>query len=382
MQVLLTFFTQATGWHKPLPDADSPQTLVLVFSEPDSTHYQHAFAELQKKYPRSVLAGCSTLASIFNNSVMEHALVVGIIRFQSSHLSMAFAELNGLQDSWDAGKKIAITLNKPGLKGILLLTDGLSTQGCDLIAGMASVVNQQQVTIAGGFASDKFQFKTTWILCNGRPASHMACGIGFYGDKLVFASHAKDGFKPFGPERLITRSEGQTLYEIDGQPALQLYKEYLGEHSQHLSESALRFPLAVWQHDRHQYVVRTPVAVDEATQSLTFVADVPTGYQTQLMYGSFDNLVEGAETAARNLSKALPPLDTPILTLTISCSGRKLVLGDDITEELDATLENLPAGSQQFGFYSYGEIAPTAQGKGGCSMHNETMTLTVLYEGN
>lgn len=382
MQASLTFYTQAAGWHQPLPEADSPQTLVLVFSEPDNTHYQQALLDLQKKYPRSILAGCSTLAGVFNHTVQEQALVVGIIRFHSSHLAIAFAELNGLQDSWEAGRQIASKLDKPGLQGILLLSDGLNTQGCDLISGMASVINQQQVTIAGGLASDKFQLKTTWILCNGQPASHMACGIGFYGDKLVFATHAQDGFKPFGPERVITRAAGQTLYEIDEQPALQLYKEYLGEeHSRQLPAACLRFPLAIWEHDRQRYVVRTPIAVDEDTHSLTFVADVPVGYQAQLMYGSFDNLVEGAEMVARNLASTLPP-DTPVLALAISCTGRKIVLADDTPEELEATLGGLPPGSQQFGFYSYGEIAPTAQGTGGCSLHNETMTLTVLYEGN
>ncbi len=214
----------------------------------------------------------------------------------------------------------------------------------------------------------------------GFPRSHRACGIGFYGKKLVFASYAKDGFKPFGPERLITRAEDNILYEIDGRPALQLYKEYLGEYANKLPAMALHFPLAIWNQAKDHYVVRTVIAVDEANDSLSFVADIPVGYQTQLMYGSFDNLLDGAEMAARSLAKQLPP-DTPVLALTISCSGRKLVMADDTEQELEATLDCLPAGSQQLGFYSYGELAPTAPG-GQCSLHNETMTLTVLYEGS
>ncbi|HRJ53015.1 MAG TPA: FIST N-terminal domain-containing protein [Candidatus Thiothrix moscowensis] len=381
MQVVLTYFTQATGWQKPLPAFDSPGTLVLIFSEPDIKPYQQALDELQAKYPRSVIAGCSTLSSIYNDTIMENALVVGIIRFHKTRLAIAFAELNSPQESKQAGISIASSLNNDDLKGILVLTDGLNTQGCDLISGMASLINQQQVTVVGGLSSDHLQFRTTWVLCDGLPASHMVCGIGFYGEHFVIASQAKDGFKPFGPERMITRATGRILHEIDGRPALQLYKEYLGEHANDLPAACLRFPLAVWQHDRRHYVVRTPVAVDEENNSLTFVADVPDGYQIQLMYGSFDNLVEGAENAARSLIHRLPP-STPALALTISCSGRKMVMQEDTYQELEATLENLPQGSQQFGFYSYGEIAPTAQGTGWCSLHNETMTLTVLYEGD
>ncbi len=380
MQVTLTFFTQATGWHKPLPDTDSAQTLVLVFSEPDSTPYQHALNELQQKYPQAIIAGCSTVASIFNEHLLENALVVGVIQFHATRLALTSAELRHDQDSLLAGKHIATQLNAPDLKGILILSDGLNTQGSELLRGMASVINQRNVTIVGGLASDKMEFAHTWVWSNGKPTTHRALGIGFYSEKLVFASHAQDGFKPFGPERLITRAEKNVLYEIDGHPALQLYKEYLGDHANNLPKMALHFPLAIWNEAKDHYVVRTVVSMDESTQSLSFVADIPAGYHAQLMYGSFDNLLDGAELAARNLANTLPPTQ-PVLALTISCSGRKLVMSEDTDQELEATLSTFPKGSQQFGFYSYGELAPIAFG-GQCGLHNETMTLTVMYEGS
>lgn len=380
MQVTLTFFTQAVGWHKPLPAADSAQTLILIFAEPDIQPYQTALAELQQHYPLATFAGCSTLAGVFNHALMQHALVVGIIRFHNTQLAIAFAEIDGAPTSYQAGLSLAKQLNRPDLRGVLLLSDGLHTHGTELIRGITAHVDQQRVTIAGGLASDQLQFNATWVLHNGQACSHLACAIGFYGDKLVFATQAKDGFKPFGPERRITRAEGQILYEIDHRPALELYREYLGDYANDCTLAAmLRFPLAIWKEQRQTYVVRTPIAINPADSSLVFVGDIPNGYQTQLLYGSFDHLVEGAETVARNLANQLPT-DQPVLALAISCVGRKNVLHEDTTEELEATLDNLPQGSQQLGFYSYGEIAPTAQGSGRCGLHNETMTLTVLYE--
>ncbi|QQZ30512.1 hypothetical protein HMY34_18095 [Thiothrix subterranea] len=380
MQVTLSFFTQATGWHKPLPDVDSSQTLVLVFSPPDGEQYQTAIKHLHTHYPQAVIAGCSTVAGIFNEHLLENAVVVGIIRFETSRLAFTSAELPHADDSFQAGKQIATTLNAPDLKGIFVLTDGLNTNGSALIRGMASVVNETKVTIVGGLASDKMQFVSTWVLDQGQAVSQRVTGVGFYGKELVFTSYARDGFKPFGPERVITRSAGNTLYEIDGRPALQLYKEYLGEHANNLPAMALHFPLAIWNDTKNHYVVRTVVSINETDDSLGFVADIPQGYSTQLMYGSFDNLLDGAETASRSLAERLPP-QTPVFALTISCSGRKLVMGDDTDQELEATLDNLPAGSQQLGFYSYGELAPNAFG-GRCCLHNETMTLTVMYEGS
>jgi hypothetical protein len=380
VQVTLSFFTQATGWHKPLPDVDSSQTLVLIFSPPDSKHHQTAIEQLHALYPQSVIAGCSTVAGIFNEHLLENALVVGVICFKTTRLAFSSAELPHVEDSFKIGKQIATDLNAPDLKGIFILTDGLNTNGNELIRGIASVINETNVTVVGGLASDNMQFVSTWILHQGQAVSQRASGVGFYGKDLVFTSYARDGFKPFGPERMITRSAGNTLYEIDGHPALQIYKEYLGEHADNLPATALHFPLAIWNQTKDHYVVRTVISVDEANNSLGFVADIPQGYRTQLMYGSFDNLLEGAEIASRSLANRLPP-QTPVFALTISCSGRKLVMGDDADQELEATLENLPAGSQQLGFYSYGELAPTALG-GQCCLHNETMTLTVMYEGS
>jgi hypothetical protein len=66
------------------------------------------------------------------------------------------------------------------------------------------------------------------------------------------------------------------------------------------------------------------------------------------------------------------------LSIAISCVGRRLVLGERTEEEAEATLEMLPNGTKQIGFYSYGEISPYASGH--CDLHNQTMTLTTISE--
>ena len=380
MQVVINCYTPQTGWHTPLPALDSPQTLVLVFCDPGVTLYQAALRDLQHRYPQAMIAGCSALAGIFNDQLMENALVVGIVQFAHTRLAIAAAPLNAKADAWHAGQHIATTLQRDDLCGILLLSDGLHTPSAELLAGVTAGINQQKVTVVGGLASDRMQFNLTWVLYNGEARSHLACGIGFYGEKLVFKNYARDGFKPFGPERKITRADKQTLYEIDHMPALQLYREYLGENAQYLPQIALNFPFSVWTNSKEHYVVRVPIAINETDQSLQFIADIPDQSCTQLMYGTFDNLIDGAEEAAKHLMQQIPP-NTPVLMLAISCSARRLVLAEDTEQELEATFQQLPAGSQQLGFYSFGELARTSH-DGNCNLHNETMTLTVIYEGN
>ena len=380
MQVVSTLYTTANGWQKPLPNLDSPRTLVLVFGDPDAASYKTAFQELQIKYPTSIIAGCSSIAAILGTQLIETGLVVSIIHFHSARLAIVNTELSSPEDSKRAGEYVAQHLDAPDLKGVLLLTDGMHVLGSDLIRGLAEQIDQNKVSLIGGLASDRFQFKDTWVLKHGIPCLQQVCGIGFYGENIVFSTRSRDGFKAFGPERLITHAEKRTLYEIDHRPALELYKEYLGNHAQVLDHSTLNYPLAIWNNDKQHYAVRVPIATDESKQSLQFVADINTGNKMQLMYGNTDNLVDGAEDAARTLAATLPDA-SPVLALTLSCTARKLIMGEDANQELDSVLENLPAGSQQIGFYSYGELSPKEDG-GGCGHHNATMTLSVLYERN
>ncbi len=63
---------------------------------------------------------------------------------------------------------------------------------------------------------------------------------------------------------------------------------------------------------------------------------------------------------------------------TSSCVGRRLVIGPRTEEGIDAALSGLPRGTEQTDFYSCAEISPLASGK--CDLHNQTMTLTLIWE--
>jgi hypothetical protein len=229
--------------------------------------------------------------------------------------------------------------------------------------------------VTGGLAGDGERFNKTWVLKDGKPSSNTVAALGFYGNVKV-GHGSKGGWKPFGPAREVTRAVHNVLYELSGQPALALYKTYLGEMAEGLPATGLRFPLALSLPGEDKELVRTILAVDEATQSLTFAGDIPIGAYAQLMRANHEQLVEGAEDAAL---MSATQTDAEVLCIAISCIGRRMVMGTDTEEEIEAVLDILPASTQQIGFYSYGEISPYTQ-KGSCDLHNQTMTITTLYE--
>ncbi|MCB0031936.1 MAG: FIST C-terminal domain-containing protein, partial [Anaerolineales bacterium] len=323
------------------------------------------------------LVGCSTAGEIHDEFVYDNSLAVALVQMEASRVQVATVAVNRDSDAKAAGQALIESLKASDLRGVFVLADGLSINGSDLIAGINSQL-PPGVTVTGGLAGDGPHFKTTWVMHNDVISSGMIAAVGFYGERIVLDHGSQGGWDIFGPERLVTRADGPILYELDGKPALELYKTYLGERAAELPAAALLFPLALRNDasDESQ-IVRTILAIDEAQQSLTFAGNIPEGSRAQLMKANFDRLIDGALGAAEQLDSQ-QACQGDKLAIAISCVGRRLVLGERTEEELEATLETLPAGTKQIGFYSYGELSPF--GSGQCDLHNQTMTLTTISE--
>lgn len=262
----------------------------------------------------------------------------------------------------------------------MILSDGLFINGSELTKGVCHSIDTSEVTVTGGLAGDGGVFDETLVGLNGPPQSRQVAALGFYGHNIQINTGSEGGWDEFGPKRLITRSEGNVLYEVDGKPALPLYKMYLGEEAKGLPGTALCFPLAIWNEDqgKDSWVIRTIQSINETEQSMQFSGDVPQGWNTRLMWGKFDKIIDASVEAAR-VAEAAP--DTPSLSIMISCLGRKILLGQRIIQEVYLASKILGEKNQRIGFYSYGEIAPQRVSKIPM-LHNQTMIITTLFEKN
>ncbi|KTD32322.1 FIST N domain protein [Legionella moravica] len=373
------------GWSlDAFPDLDSEQTLVLVFASPELIHHRAPILELAKAYPNSKLIGCSSAGEIFASRLLDQSLSVAVVRFDNTLIKIAKAKVEHVKESHSTGISIAQQLKAPDLKSIFVLSDGLSVNGSELVKGLNTVAEDTNLVITGGLAGDGSRFKQTWTVLGGEILTRYVVAVGFYGSHIHIGHASKGGWDKFGPVRRVTRSESNVLYELDYQPALHLYKEYLGEKASELPSSGLLYPLAIRELSGTESIqlVRTILAVDEQEQSLIFAGDIPTGCHAQLMRANFDRLIESANEAGQLANHRMlnDHLDTlgPLLAIDISCVGRRLLLGERTEEEIESALISLPKGSTQIGFYSYGELSPFTVGK--CELHNQTMTITTFYE--
>ena len=362
-----------------LPLAGLDPHLVLVFGTSASLGAPETFAQLTRAFPGTPLVGCSTAGEISDRGVSEGTCVVTAVRFHGEvSIQVAEAAIPSMDASRSAGAALGAAIQGPDLRAVLLFGKGVRVNGSAILAGLASQVGGQ-VPISGGLAGDDGAFRETVTLGPSGPSRDGAVAIGLCGEALVISHGSCGGWVPFGPARQVTRCQENILQELDGEPALNVYKRYLGEHAKGLPGSGLLFPLELLDPGRGRVgLIRTILGVGEDGGHLVLAGDVQEGSYLRLMHASTDDLVDGAEQAAQQAGAQPADPAGQRLALLVSCVGRKLVMGDGADEEVEVVGAALGKGATLAGFYSYGEFAPF--GTAGCSLHNQTMTVTHIGE--
>lgn len=352
--------------------------LVTVFAAASFFDHPDFIGMLQKKFLTASLIGCSTAGEIGNGGVSDWTCIVTAVRFEHAVPALASTRLQGMEDSFAAGERIGTALCGPDLKALLVFAPGVQINGSALVEGITSRVGKM-LPITGGLAGDGGAFRRTFTLGPDGACDDAVVAVGLAGERLRFAHGSFGGWTPFGPARKVTRAAGNVLYELDGEPALEIYKRYLGPHAEDLPASGLLFPFAMLSEGRGEVeLIRTILAVDEAAGSLTLAGSIdPDGY-LKLMHASTDSLIDGAEAAAE-AARAMQAFSGNSLAILVSCVGRKLVMGEHVDEEVEAVGGVFGDRATLTGFYSYGEISPFAPGTA-CHLHNQTVTITWIGE--
>lgn len=350
--------------------------LVLVFGNYDKIKDETLYASLKKNYPIADIIFCSTAGEIADSRTLENSVTVTAIQFEKTPVKCISTNINKHSNSFETGKFLRSSFEDNDLKFVFVISDGMLINGSDLVAGLNNA-NSNGALITGGLAGDGDKFEKTITSLNELPSAGNVIAIGFYGEHIQLGHGSLGGWDEFGPEKMITKSDKNVLYEIDNKSALDLYKEYLGPFKNELPGSALLFPISISEKDDDKKIVRTILSIDEQNKSMTFAGNMPQGSKIRLMKANFDNLINASGIAAQN---SLKTFTNPDLSILISCIGRKLVLQERVDEEITAAQNAFGGDVSITGFYSYGEISPYQTADEGCELHNQTMTITAFKE--
>lgn len=351
--------------------------LVLVFGNRFLLEDIRVIAAIRNEFPYDNIVFGSTSGEILGCNVNENSIAVTAIEFEKSSFVVETANiLDYNKNANQLGEILYTKIPKENLKHLFVISEGSFINGSSLINGLEKGI-KDSVSITGGMCGDDARFEKTVASYKENPKEGEVVLIGFYGETLEISFASFGGWIPFGPERVITKSDGNILYEIDGQPALDLYKKYLGDKSKELPQASLLYPLNVTPKEKNEPVVRTILNINKEDNSMILAGDVPLHSKVQLMMASIDGIAGGAQKAAQiameNRKKA------PEIAILVSCVGRKLVMNQRVEEEIEQIQEMIGDKTAITGFYSYGEMAPF-NGSKSCELHNQTMTLTLISE--
>ena len=371
--------TKNSNWKYISEKAILKKPLVLVFGNRYLLEDENIYNEVRDLFKDGHIVFGSTSGDITSQYVDDESITITAIEFERSKYVIKTANVlnnDSTKKSYLTGENLIKQFSNEGLKHVFIISEGSFINGSQLARGM-NAATENDLLITGALCGDAARFEKTIASYNELPKKGEIVAIGLYGETLDISFSINGGWTPFGPERIVTKSKNNILYELDDLPALDLYKKYLGDKSKELPGAALLYPLKVKSTNEKQSIVRTILNINEEENSMILAGDILEDSRVQLMMTNVDSIVNASEKAA---SEALKKREKdPELAILVSCIGRKLVLDQRVEEEVEEVLEVVGKDTTICGLYSYGEIAPF-RNETDCQLHNQTMTITLISE--
>ena len=351
--------------------------LVLMFS---AARYDHArvLAGLYERLPTVRVVGCSSFGEINSEEALSGSVTaMGIAAEGTPFATFVAPDISG--DTRGAGRAFAAEVQAFAPDLLIVFPDGLKVNSTQFLLGLQDVLGDR-FPIIGGVAADEGAFERTCELFDREVHSGGAVGVAFKG-VVQLVTAARSGWMPIGSLRTCTRVEGgNVLLEIDGQPALELYRTYLGPRAGEMPAVSAEFPIGVVGGvagsqrlaDDEILLLRGIRRMDEPRRALVFGGDLPEGAQVRMTRATKADVIQGADEAGAKVCAALP---RPTIAFFFDCMARKIVLGPRYKDELRATFARLGPDVPKVGFYTFGELSPV---EGTTMHHEETFTIALL----
>ncbi|MGD0826478.1 MAG: FIST N-terminal domain-containing protein [Desulfobaccales bacterium] len=323
------------------------------------------------------LVGCTTDGEISSEGFSTGSAVLGGIASDQIDFQVACATNLG-QDSEKAGQELARAFS-PGTSYLQLFSDGLTGNGCALLRGMAGVLGRQ-TPIAGGTAGDGGEFVRTRQYIGDQVLTDAAVAIGLSGNFQV-GTGVRSGWSPLGIAKRVTRASGNVLYELGGQPALEVYERFLGKHAERLPAVGVEYPMGLVDDSGYcgggeYHLLRATMSVNREDGSISFAGEIPEGAMVRMTCGDTDAILEATGRAVELAQEDLGGR-SPVMAFFYSCMARRIVLGRRTKEEIEHIRQKVGREIPILGFYTYGEYCRVSPG-GPSFLHNETATVSLI----
>jgi hypothetical protein len=325
-----------------------------------------------------VIFGATTNGEFIDEETETGAVAILLLDMKKEYFSIHSVEFQN-NNYRETSKSIASKARKEFEKvAFLLAVSNAATDGEEVLLGLQEIAGEQ-VNAFGGAAGDDLSFEKTFVFSNDWESDHGMVCLALDEAKVSVCGIATCGWKAMGTEKTVTKSEGNHVFTIDNEPALDITTKYGGlenitpENNDVLLELAANFPLQL-QREKGDPVMRPGLVVDWSDHSFFTSGTVPQGSKIRFSLPPDWDVMEKVVKGVQNLKDTvMPEADALVI---FSCAGRVLSFGPMMNAEIEGVKKvyNVPMA----GMFSYAELGRMTGGN--LEMHNLTTCCVALKE--
>lgn len=350
-------------------------TLAMVFLSVSQD--RQTLSELLDSHGIAIF-GCTTNGEFIDEETDSKSIAILLMDMNPYYFEMYFEEYpnkNYREVSEQLAKKANSRFKKPAF---LIGTSGATTDGEEVLRGLEAI-NGTNINAFGGASGDDYTFSDTFVFTNKQDSNNGMVCLVLDEDNIEVNGIATCGWKAVGTEKTVTKSEGNHVYTIENEPALDITVKYGGlqnispGNKDVLMELATNFALQL-QRDKGDPVMRPPLVVDWDDHSFYTSGTVPQGSKVKFSIPPDWDVMEKVVKGVQELKDTkMPEADALVV---FSCAGRILALGPMMTEEIEG-IKNV-WGVPMAGMFSNAELGRATGGN--LEMHNLTTCCVALKE--
>ena len=340
-------------------------TLAIVFCS--IVHQLEGVGKLFSEYGIDVF-GATSAGEIADDKAYEGSIVAMLLDIAPDFYSLATFDAQGIA-SYQMGQNIAewakSVYDEPAF---MVISAGLRADGEQIVNGIIDEMGSQ-TPLFGGLAGDDLRMQGTFVFDASQVIADGVVALIFDRNVIELQGVAVSGWRGVGTLKTVTRAEGNIIYTIDNQPALDVYSRYLNVTGSSDSVLAAEYPLLLIRDDGSS-VLRSVMLINE-DKSMVYAGTVPEGTKVRFSIPPGFEITDHALEQLSAFNQQIPEADAVVL---FSCKARHLALGPMVESEISGVRKmwNVPL----VGFFTYGEIGPTMQGR--CDFHNDTLSLVLI----
>lgn len=328
--------------------------------------------------------GATSSGEFINGHESEGEVVLMLLDINKSNYTILFDELSNSTISQAAAHLAQDALQKFSNPAFILLSTGFSASG-QFLQGEALVRSIEkelgpEVNMFGGMAGDDITFTGTYVFTHHQSTDYGIAALVLDEDKISLIGMAISGWKPLGVFRTVTKSEGNLIYALDDQPALEMYLRFLGKEKSSADDQikffdsvGIHYPFQIEREGREPMMCN-PIGYEKEKKALICESDVTQGSRIRFSTPPEFDIIETVVGKAKELKNASQAQAEALLIF--SCAGRLSALGPMAHEENEGLTNVWKA--PMAGFYTYGEFGRAINGKH--EFHSTTCAWVALGE--